>query len=374
VRNRKAFVVFCCAALLTGILVGSAIAEKSFVIDNFDTSEQNALGGRRGTFKRPPSFITVAVTHKDYHGKSGCSLEIDFAKKEQGWCGYYTTLKKGSKYFDASKYRSFVFWVRGTEGGESFECGMSDEKWDKKGDSLKCGQIEIYLPGGVTKKWQKVVVPLSDFGDLDFSKLASVVINFPNPGEGRIYVDDLSFTKEETKVAIPQGETLLIHNFDTNLKNALGGRIGFYKRSPSKISVEPTTKEHYGKEGSALQIDFDKQEEGWCGWYTILKRGLTYLDASSYKYISFQVKGKKGGEDFVVGLADRGWEMIDDSLKSDQIWCYLKSGKVTTKWQEAVIPLDTYQLEMSELASLSINFNEEGSGTIYIDNITLKRK
>jgi len=39
------------------------------------------------------------------------------------------------------------------------------------GDSLKAGSIVKYLPAGITAKWQEVMIPLEDFGLLDFSEM-----------------------------------------------------------------------------------------------------------------------------------------------------------------------------------------------------------
>lgn len=70
---------------------------------------------------------------------------------------------------------------------------MADRNWLTIGDSVKAGSIERYLPDGVTTEWQEVVVPLEDFGLLDFSQMGSFVINFYKKQESTLYLDDLKF-------------------------------------------------------------------------------------------------------------------------------------------------------------------------------------
>ncbi len=102
------------------------------------------------------------------------------------------------------------------------------------------------------------------------------------------------------------------------------------------------------------------------------------MDGRSYKAIVFWVRGEKGDENFVVGLSDRHWDKIGDSVKSEEIGTYLPAGKLTTDWQKATLPLDEFFLDYSQLASVSIVFEgdlfpETGhAGVIYIDDLTLE--
>ena len=86
--------------------------------------------------------------------------------------------------------------VKGKEGSETFEIGMADKNWSIIGDSLKAGPVEKYLPGGVTKEWQEVNIPLKNFGALDLIEMSSFVINFYKSSKGVIYIDDLKFYRK----------------------------------------------------------------------------------------------------------------------------------------------------------------------------------
>jgi hypothetical protein len=174
---------------------------------------------------------------------------------------------------------------------------------------------------------------------------------------------------------------LLIDDFSKG-SNLLGGRKAPYQRAPSRAMALQVDREHYGPTGSAVMIKYDKRGTGgpygtggWCGYYTLLKQGNTYFDASEYRNITFYVRGANGGENFKVGLADKHWDNVGDSVKSEEINRYLPRDEVTTEWQKATVPFDAFFLDFKELASIAICFESDcypggrGKGTIYIDDL-----
>lgn len=177
--------------------------------------------------------------------------------------------------------------------------------------------------------------------------------------------------------------TLLVDDFE-GASNKVGGRSNTYVMAPSRALALQTDKDV--KSGSkALMLRYDKRPKGgpydsggWCGYYTLLKSGPRYFDATAYQSLTFWVKGAEGTENFVVGLADKHWDDVGDSVKSEAIGTYLLGGKLTTEWQKATIPLSTFMLEMRELASVAICFEGsvlpggEGKGTVYLDDLTLE--
>jgi hypothetical protein len=179
-------------------------------------------------------------------------------------------------------------------------------------------------------------------------------------------------------------DPFLIDDFEKE-GNLLGGRSNTYEKEPSKALAMRIGEEHFGGAGRALMIKYDKKAEGgpygtggWCGYYTTLRSGTKYFDATPYKSITFQIKGQAGGENFKVGLADKHWEELGDSVKSEDITKYLPQGKVTTDWQKATVPLEAFFLEHSQIASLAICFVSEcfptgaAKGTVYIDDLKLE--
>jgi hypothetical protein len=191
----------------------------------------------------------------------------------------------------------------------------------------------------------------------------------------------------------PEGEAansdvLYVDRMDAPVKNDLGGRNSVYIQSPSRAAFSKAGEYGEGDGNAGLKIVYDKKNEGgprgdggFCGYYSLLHRGRDdYFDASPYKYVVFWVKGEKGGETFKVGAADRTWAEIDDSVKSQEIGKYLPSGKVTTDWQLAVIPIDEWFLDWKQMHAFAICFEADvfetgaGQGTVFIDDFALTRQ
>ncbi len=178
-------------------------------------------------------------------------------------------------------------------------------------------------------------------------------------------------------------ESLLVDDFEGAV-NKLGGRSNTYVMEPSRALAVRSKENPHGGSG-LLMIKYDKKAKGgpydsggWCGYYTMVKTGPRYLDATGYQKITFWVRGAAGGENFVVGLSDRHWEEVGDSVKSEPIGKYLPGGKLTTEWQKATVPLSTFMLDIKELASVAVCFegslfpDGNGQGTIYIDDLMLE--
>lgn len=185
-------------------------------------------------------------------------------------------------------------------------------------------------------------------------------------------------------VSSAAGEEFVISHFDKRA-NELGGASSVYQQAPSRASVTLSSETSQDPGGKSLKLFYDKKgaggphgKGGWCGFYTLLKDQDRFFDASQFKTLHFWVKGEKGDENFKVGVADRHWDGIGDSVKSDPIGTYLPSGKITTEWQRASIPLDQFFVDLSEVASIAICFETElfsdgaGTGTVYVDEMVFE--
>ena len=176
---------------------------------------------------------------------------------------------------------------------------------------------------------------------------------------------------------------LLVDDFE-GATNKLGGRSNTYVSEPSRaLAVRSKDNPHAGT--GVLMIKYDKKAKGgpydsggWCGYYTTLKSGPRYFDATGYQAVTFWVRGATGNENFVVGLSDHHWEEVGDSVKSEPIGKYLPAGKLTAEWQKATVPLATFMLDMKELASIAVCFEGSlfpdgaGQGTVYVDDVVLE--
>ena len=178
--------------------------------------------------------------------------------------------------------------------------------------------------------------------------------------------------------------TLLIDDFEEGTLNKLGGRSNAYLMEPSR-ALALRVKDQVRNGGGSLMVKYDKRAKGgpsdgggWCGYYTLLKAAGRYFDSRSYSAITFWVKGTTGSENFVVGVADRHWDEVGDSVKSEAVGTYLPAGKITAEWQKAVVPMDTFLLDEKQLASIAIAFEGSvlpggaGKGTVYIDDLAFE--
>lgn len=175
----------------------------------------------------------------------------------------------------------------------------------------------------------------------------------------------------------------LVDDFET-ASNTLNGRSNIYVQEPSR-ALQVRTKDQFHGGVSSLMLKYDKKRAGgpydsggWCGYYTQVKSGRQLFDATPYTTLTLWVKGANGDECFMVGVADRHWDEVGDSVKSEAIGKYLPAGKITTDWQKATVPLSAFFVDMKELATIAFCFesacfpNGEGKGTIYIDDAQLE--
>jgi len=190
-----------------------------------------------------------------------------------------------------------------------------------------------------------------------------------------------SLTAQGARVTPAFAGAVVIDDFEDQTANKVGGRSNTYVMAPSRaLAVKVTEGAHGG--AKALMIKFDKKDKGgpydsggWCGYYTLVKSGPRFFDATPYKSITFWVKGAAGDEKFAVGLSDKHWDEVGDSVKSEEIGKYLPAGKVTAEWQKATVPLSVFMLELKELASVAVCFEGSlfpggaGKGTVYIDDL-----
>jgi hypothetical protein len=274
---------------------------------------------------------------------------------------------------DISNYSTLTFMIKGKTGQEAFEIGLNDTVSNKREDAVMVGSIYRYLPGGLTTDWQRVVVPLEDFFGSDLSRVYSLVFHYNELGKGTFWVDDIRFDTEHLanrEDEIYKAGYLLLDDFDHCDLNLLGRKANTYKRLPSVCESSRTLSQRVTDKGRSLKLVYNKESTGWCGYFTMLNQiDGEYYDLSKYKSVSFMVKGQKGGETFQIGMADKNWINIGDSLKAGQIEDFLPGG-VKTEWKEVVVPLEKFgALDLTQMGAFVIDFNKKQSGTLYIDNL-----
>ncbi|MBI2608882.1 MAG: hypothetical protein HYW47_04695 [Deltaproteobacteria bacterium] len=242
-----------------------------FVVSDFNQGNQNYLGGFFNEFFARPSYSRVTVTDTEKRGE-GKSLYIEYDQKLIGFSGAWIHLFNFKKppeertYFNAEDFKYLSFWVKGREGGEDIFVQLADARWEHKEDSVIVGRVKDFLPKGITKEWQQVLLPLNQtqLGVLDIQKLAGLIFNFRFPGKGLIYIDDVAFLKNKEAQVPPT------HHFQKIEK----------KKIRNAMWIWDTMKQLENSEEQKKLLEFSKRNNihiiFWQLQYDIFKNNETY--------------------------------------------------------------------------------------------------
>jgi hypothetical protein len=121
-----------------------------------------------------------------HSGRLGMRLEYAMSGEGNGGWGIHWV--KPAEYFDASRFSEFVFWVKGTSGGETFQIGLKDAS----GKEVKVESETLLIVS--SSEWRQVRVPLSKFTDVNTASVENVNLGFNRDhGSGTICIDDIAF-------------------------------------------------------------------------------------------------------------------------------------------------------------------------------------
>ena len=115
---------------------------------------------------------------------------------------------------------------------------------------------------------------------------------------------------------------------------------------------------------------FGKSDDYNAGWVIYLLRGV---DLSKYKTIRFLIRGEAGNEVIGIKAKDARGTEVQIELKGD----YLRKGKITTNWQEAIVPFSHFgRVEFNLMENFSIYTTGDLAETIpqkiYLGDFLLK--
>jgi hypothetical protein len=165
-------------------------------VDNFDDQVRpNNLGGDYGIWMLSWNDPTQSC-HMNYDiaekiGSWGASVKIryDVDSDNKAACGFFTLLRG----VDLRRFDRLIFYIKGDKE-EGFTTRLQVEISTPT-------EVDRYLITGITEKWQKKVVPLSDFKISDWSNITKFAIviedNIVNQKVGAIYIDDIYFSDSE---------------------------------------------------------------------------------------------------------------------------------------------------------------------------------
>lgn len=151
-------------------------------------------------------------------------------------------------------------------------------------------------------------------------------------------------------------EEMIILNFDQTSK------FGPFVFKDDKGSTwSPSSGYSDSEKGFFLGIKYAIEPGGFGGWGI----GLKALNASQYNYLTFAIKGEKGGEIVEVGMRDtKGKEkklLVEDFITVD------------TSWNTVKIPFKGFtDVDMSTLDNIHFAMSDAaGKGKIFIDDVKL---
>lgn len=190
------FIVVCASFIFNGTLS----AETLMVADFESGSQPNNVGGDFGTWEINPEDETQGCDMgfallDDVMGRASCVLKIDYdiASAAPAFNGIWMKLNN----IDLTQYDELSMLIKGDE-----EAGFTTQfKMELKNAK---GQRAIYKIKGITKDWQRVVVPMEKFRMIDsindWSRMTELVFVFDDLTvsykQGTLYVDDIAFTSK----------------------------------------------------------------------------------------------------------------------------------------------------------------------------------
>lgn len=175
-------------------------------VADFADGDRNRLGGFANAFQRAPSTGTAAPA---LSSDDRPALRIDCRNEPGGYCGAWVHLFDSTaplparRYLDVRPLAALTFRIRGERGGERILLKVADAEWERREDALPIGTVEEFLAAGrIGTDWQLATVPLSALpARVDPAALASLVFEATGPGDTRVWITSLAFSRSASGAA-----------------------------------------------------------------------------------------------------------------------------------------------------------------------------
>lgn len=361
-----------CAGMLS-VMRPPSLAAGTLLIADFDSGNpQNTLGGAFNVWGKDPDdasqWCRMSFDDNEKEGDAGRSLRLEYSvdSEREAYNGLWMKLND----LDLSRMKYLVFSIKGDAGAGFPGCVTVELKTKNKTGV-------VHVPG-ITDRWRRVVIPLEKFRDIrDRSKVSELTVVFvdelSSSKKGCVFLDNILVTDEAPPWA---GEAppavCLITNFDDRVKvNERGGRFDVWSREAGgmtdpkqycHISFDPAIRR--GKTGCSLKIVYALgTAKSSCDG---LWMQLGDLDASSYRYLVFFVKGDK-----TLGYTRRMRVELKGAAGTGS--CVVEG--IRSGWKRVAIPLRAFRgiNDFKNLREFVIIFDVETvtkpAGVIYIDNV-----
>jgi hypothetical protein len=176
--------------------------------------------------------------------------------------------------------------------------------------------------------------------------------------------------------AVPEcdGNCFVVSTFDDGSRNRLGGFFGTFGKGHSTARA---ALDDWDDGRRALTIDFANTASDPCGaWihFFDLTRPASdrvYLDATPLQVATFWIRGETGSEGVRLKAADAAWERKEDALPIGDVGSFLPAGRITTGWQQAIVPISAFpaRLDRRTLAALVFETVSGGKTRVAIKDL-----
>lgn len=214
---------------------------------------------------------------------------------------------------------------------------------------------------------------ISDIGDVRFGRVAVVeALEGPHLELRRLLNQAPASPSSDMKGHTPpfDGNSLMVSDFARGNRTPLGGYFGTFQRMPSSALA---TVAQGTDQRRALELTCQNQSPGFCGlWIQLYDfeaplNERSYLDARGFSTLSFWIRGRAGGENILLKVADGEWEQREDAVPLGEVTDYLASGRLDTEWQQAVVPLDRFPGNIRRDLLAQVVFEVLGPGATSIE-------
>ena len=285
---------------------------------------------------------------------------------------------------DVSRYNTLSFDVMGNRGSRYTHSFRIELEGKNNG--------AVYKLRGVTDKWQKVIIPLREFGGTSMSynptysywggfitdrtKMKKINFNFDfsqvSEGKGKIYINNIAF--EHLDDAAFQQAALSLKNFadsplwEGDILDDFVTKAGWNQAQSQGASLNLNLVP--SKEGNALEINYDLGSDGRDRWVVIEKD--MYLTLPEKYTFKFFVKAEGDTNILEFKLIDMngstfGKKLIIPSTNGEWKEIVLESSDISYLWG------GDRKLDRIRRISLAISTKSGGRGKILINKLRFLR-
>lgn len=346
----------------------------ALTVDDFSSqAEVNKIGG-----KRTAKGCSISIMKDESSAGRRNFLAIDF-DLDRARPAYFS---EDLNSIDLSRYNALSFEIRG-DRDYRYPHGLRIELEGRSNGA-------VYRFKGITDKWQKIVIPLREFGGAFMSynptysywggfitnrtKMKNMTFDLDVPeagvGKGRIYLGNLGFGHFDN--ADFQQIALSLNNFaDTPLWNDdvledFEIKTGWNNSQSDGASLKINTVP--GKEGGALELDYDLGNDGQYRWILIEKD--VYLTLPEKYTFKFFVKAEGDANTLEFKLIDAnsstfGKKLDISSTNGEWKEMAIDSADISYWWN------GDKKLDRIRKISFAISTKSGGKGKVSIDKLRL---